>query len=292
MSAVWDSSDAGLVMDLHAINEEVTLYVNDVAVDTLDPGDLGRSVLLPLAPGDEVELIAEEGSHGLLVQKRVRYREAGDFIAYYTFEAGSGTTVVDRSSNDNDATINGGASWVEDDQGTGLAFDGSDDYLKVDQLNAKNVTDVEEFTVAATYRIDGGTGDIQQIVEHRNDTTNFEWFLETNSAAVPYAMNYSVWRDDGTKAGLNTTPMNAGDVHDVVGTYDGTTLRLYLDGNLVGTSTVDDTIEMGSLYVGADAVGAASQFLDGRLYQLRLYYTAFQDDEVDVLTKVMLAEAE
>jgi len=279
-------------MTPESINHEVTLRVNGVAVETLGPKDLGKPILLPLAPNDQVEMVADDGTHRLLLQKHVDKQEAGDFIAYYTFQAGSGTTVYDRSSNDNDATIHGGTTWVNDSSGTALAFDGSSGYAKVDQLVTKHVRDVKAFTVAVKYRVDGDTGDIQQLVEHRNDTTNFEWFLETKSGNVPYRVHYSVWPNGVAQDGVTTGSLGAGETHVVVGTYDGHTLELYRDGTLVGTKSVSDTVEMGALFIGADATAASSQFLDGRIYQLRLYYTDMDGKDVKTLTKLMNAEAE
>lgn len=49
---------------------------------------------------------------------------------------------------------------------------------------------------------------------------------------------------------------------------------------------------MGALYLGADAVGATTQHLEGEIYQFRLYYTAFIENEVKMLTTVVEAEAE
>ncbi|MDX1745105.1 MAG: LamG-like jellyroll fold domain-containing protein, partial [Halobacteriales archaeon] len=142
------------------------------------------------------------------------------------------------------------------------------------------------------YRIDGDTGAIQQLVEHRNDSANFEWFVETEGSGSFYNMHYTLWPDGNQTSGVFTNQLDAGDTHVVVGTYDGERLRFYRDGQFVGSKAVEDEVEMGALYIGADAVDASSQHLDGRIYQLRLYYDAMDDDEVAVLSDVMAAEAE
>lgn len=286
-----DPEPAGLVVTPEVIDHPIQVHFNGVHVMTIEPRDRHDPVLFPVAPDDEVQFIADVGRLQLLKQEHVDRHEAGDFIAYYTFEAGAGGTVEDRSANDNDATVNG-ATWVEDEAGTAMSFDGSDDYLKVDQLNVADTEDVSAFTVAIKYRITGDTGSIQQLVEHRNDTTNHEWYIETDSGNVPYRLHYTVWPAGMTPPGVKTGTLGQGDVHVVVGTYDGGTLDLYHNGSYVGSTDIADGVEMGALFIGADAVGASTQHLDGRIYQFRLYYTAFDAGEVETLTAVMEAEAE
>lgn len=292
MAVQWENADAGLVVVPRSMTDDVELKINGVTVRTISDDNLNQEILLPVAPDDRIGFVGDSGPDDMLVQKRVREREAGDFIAYYTFEGQSGSTVVDRSSNDNDATLVNGPNWVRDSSGTALQFDGSDDYVKVDQLNAKNVTNVKEFTVAVKFRIEGTTGSIQQLVEHRNDLTNFEWFLETDQGNMPYEVEYAVWPDGNNLKGVTSGTYGSGTTHVAVGTFDEDTIRLYIDGTYIGSKQRSDTIEMGALYIGADAVGASSQHFRGRMYQLRLYYTAMDEAQVKMLTDVMEAETE
>jgi hypothetical protein len=44
---------------------------------------------------------------------------------------------------------------------------------------------------------------------------------------------------------------------------------------------------MGKFYIGADAENQGSDRLDGRIYEIRLYYTAFDDGEVKRITKAI-----
>lgn len=292
MAVQWENSNAGLVVIPRSMTDDVDLKINGKTVTTISESDLNQEILLPVAPNDRVGFVGDAGPDDMLVQKRVREREAGDFIAYYTFEKQSGSTVLDRSSNDNDASLMDDPKWVKDNSGTGLQFDGSGDYVKVDQLNTKNTTDVDEFTVAVKFRIEGDTGDIQQLVEHRNSTTGFEWFLETQAGNMPYKVEYNVWPNGNNPPGIGSGQHSSGSTHVAVGTFDEDTMKLYIDGDYIGSKQRSGTIEMGALYVGADAVMASSQHFKGRMYQLRLYYTAMDEGQVQMLTDVMEAEAE
>lgn len=286
-----EETAAGVEFTPRKITHPITVKMNGKTFMTIDGTDRHKPFLLPVAPDDEVFFIADIGRQQVLKQMHIDEHRAGDFIAYYTFVEQSGGTVVDRSPNQNDMTIHG-ASWKQDGEGSALSFDGDDDYSKVDQLNVDDTVDVHEFTVAIKYKVTSDTGGIQQLVEHRNDTTNFEWFIETVGSGNPHRMHFSVWQDGVSQDGVKSDGLNNGETQIVVGAYDGNVLELYLNGTYVGSKSISGDVEMGALYLGADAVGATSQHLEGEIYQFRLYYTALTESEVKTLTTVMDAEAE
>ncbi|RLJ10179.1 MAG: hypothetical protein DRP15_00895, partial [Candidatus Aenigmatarchaeota archaeon] len=64
-----------------------------------------------------------------LSAEEIRYHyNRGGPVAHWRFDEGSGSTVYDSTSNNNDGTING-ASWVTGKYGAALKFDGVDDYV-------------------------------------------------------------------------------------------------------------------------------------------------------------------
>jgi flagellin-like protein len=255
-------TDAGVVVEPQAVGQEAEIRVGGTPVGRITPDGTGDDIFVPAAPGERVTVVAAEDGRTVLFAETVSEGDAGDFVAYYTFTAGSGDTLVDRSASDNDGTLRGDPTWVNDSEGAALAFDGGDDHVTVDDLAATGTTNVTEFTVAAKYRITGG-GDspnaVQQVAEHATPRagSNFEWFLET---------------------------------HVVVGTYDGSSMRLYVDGTRVGQQPLGEDVEMGDLVIGADS-DRSSQFLEGRIYELRLYYTGMTDSEVRTLTAAVSDES-
>lgn len=281
-----DPTDTGtdLTTDFSS-GREIAVRLNGETLATVDGDSTGETVFLPTAPGDEVHLVAAEDDADVLVRERFDAGEAGDFVAYFPFDDGSGSTLEDQSLNGNHGDVQSGPQWVSDDQGSALAFDGaSDDYVEVDDLNTDGTGQVEAFTVAVTVRMDS-TGSIQQFVEH-NNATGAEWHLETNgNGGVQFAVDYVAGNPNSYVQSADGV-LQPGQTHVLVGTYDGQTFRLYVDGTPVASGARDAAADMGELRIGKDDSGNGQE-LDGRMYEFRLYYAAMDDDEVEMLTRAM-----
>jgi flagellin-like protein len=271
-------TNAGAELTPTVVGQRFEVRLNGDTLTILDQSSTGSTVFLPTAPGDEVLLVDEGDETSILLREEFEAGEAGDFVGYYTFD-GSGSTLEDGSRNANHGDFQGDPQWVEDGTGTALDFDGAGDYVQVDDLKTGNA-DVEAFTVATTFRLDRN-GEIQQLVEHSSGGE--EWHIETTSAdALQFAVDWTGGHIVATADG----ELQTGETYVAVGTYDGETYRLYLDGTKVGESTYASPVDMGSMRIGQDDSGA-NQPLDGRLYGFRLYYTALDEDEVEMLTRVM-----
>jgi len=260
----------------------------DVVGRTRPRGDAaGQSVLMPTAPGDTITVVSEDEDRQVLVNREIDSRsEIGDFIAYYTFDSTSGGTLVDQSGNGNDGTLVGDPQWT----GDGLRFDGSDDSVEVSDISAP--VDVEEFTIAVAYRQRGNTTSsdgVSQLVEHQFQTNTNEWYLETseaNSGATndpSYTIDYAVEFPDEV---IVSDAVERETRHVAVGTFDGEEYALYVDGDRKGTGSHAEEVNMGDMSIAED-FEQNSQHFDGDIYEIRLYYTAFDDEEVAIITKAM-----
>jgi len=276
----YAESPVGIEMTAEQIAEDVTVEINGKQVASFDSSDAGQSRLIPTSPGDQLTVISADESRSVLVSRTIDDRdELGDFIAHYTFEEGSGDTLVDRSGNDNDGEITG-ADWITSSD-TGLDFDGSGDQVLVDGVNAPDEVDVEEFTIAVAYKQNPGNNGVNQLIEH--EYSGNEWFLETDVSGSTYQMEYTVDFPQQLETGYMYNP---GQRRVAVGTYDGNDYDLYMNGNYVDGKSVERSVGMGDMEIGVDSDGG-SQYLDGEIYEIRLYYSAFDDDSVESITRVM-----
>ncbi|WP_181685376.1 LamG domain-containing protein [Halorhabdus salina] len=276
----YEQSPVGIQLTPVALGTDVTIQLNGNTVATVDSDEAGRSVLLPTAPGDRITVLSRDEDRTVLVDERIDERsELGDFISYYTFESGSGSTLVDRSGNGNDGTLVGNSTWVDG----ALRFDGTN-HVYVDNISAPG--DVEEFTIAMTYTQRGPDSDqITQLVEHT--WGNEEWFLETAADGNGnYRIDYAVGYPDNDGQLSTGSDYDYGDRHIVVGTYDGETFELYVDGTKVGSGTDSRSVDMGEMRIGRD-FESSSQYFEGDISEFRLYYSAFDAEDVRRITDAM-----
>ena len=289
----YEETPVGIRMTPSAISTTVTVQLNGRDVATFGPNSAGQSVLLPTAPGDRITVVSRDREQSVLVQRTVDDRsEVGDFIAYYRFDSGSGDTLVDRSGNDNNGTLknsdvgDSGPSWNSDS----LTFDGQGDYVEINNLNTP-VSNVSEFTIAIAYRTESGT-EKQELVEHISESDNWGSELKPCSSECSeseYKPVFFVDEAGGSQTGqIFANKQTENERHVLVGTYDRSAgeTTVYVDGESEATGSFNSEINMGDFYIGRDAEGS-SDFLDGEIFEIRLYYTAFDGEEVQVVTKAM-----
>jgi len=276
----FEQRPAGLEVRPIALGTDVVIELNGEPIEAVGADEAGKPVLVPTAPGDELTVLSQDEQSAVFLRERIDDREQlGNFIAYYPFD-GSGSTVDDRSGNGNDGSINGDPVRLE----SGMRFDGNDD------INVSAITtdsDVSEFTVVAAYKQTGAQNDVNQLVEHQYSGGS-EWFLETSpntgeDYSDGYSIDYAVQYPDEV---VSSEAVELNERHVVAGTYDGSEYELYVDGEFQGRGTHSEPVETGALRIARD-FESNSQYFNGEIYEIRLYYTAFDEAEIERITAVM-----
>jgi hypothetical protein len=293
----YEQTPAGLELTPKALGTDVIVKLNGQTVTTFDADAAGQSALLPTAPDDRIVIVSEDEDKSVFISEEIDERsEIGDFIAYYSFDQEScdSDTVVDQSGNGNDGDPKNGYSCGSDGAGSYMQFDGnSGTHVDMGNLKLTGPDEVDEITIAIKYRKNFGTSGcsgvncIQNLIEHQDGS--FAWFMETNRnyPSDPHRMQFNVgYNGPNGGAEVITGDIPEQEVQILVGTFDGSELVLYRNGNRVGSKTLDREVQLGSVIVAADS-GPSIQNFKGRIYELRLYYTAFSEDEAKVLTETM-----
>lgn len=205
---------------------------------------------------------------------------------WYKLDASSGTTVTDASGNGRDGTVNGTAGWTGD--GEGLAFNGSDTYIKVPNDVMKGM---DSISVSMDVQMDEsqvGPYFIYGFGNTTNGAGNGYLFATGNSLRTAIASgNWSTEQ--------NTRP---GDSHNLTRsvwkqltyTQTGNTAVLYEDGVEVGRNTAV-TITPGSIgsgsttanYIGK-SVYTSDKLFKGKIRDFRVYDRALAGSEVEQLS--------
>jgi len=198
-------------------------------------------------------------------------------VAGVAFSEGTGTTSADASPNNNLTTITG-PQWVTGRYGNGLALDGVDDYAEMADASTLDVTSA--MTMEAWV---SPLAPAARILD-KPSSTQHAYSLGIDANGKPYAeITTSV--NTYVVSGLSDLLANRW-VH-VAATYEGSTLRLYLDGVERASVAASGNIIVTDqpLRLGA---GTSSSYLQGKLDEVRLYNVARSASEValDMATPV------
>ena len=190
--------------------------------------------------------------------------QPGSLVAYYAFEENSGTFVRDTSFNANNATATS-TTWGGGRVGNGGVFNGTSGYATgVDNDIATNITVSAWFNSDATQTAAIVNKEATQgSLELSSNTPSFK--ITTNStlrtASAGSSVSNSAW-------------------HHIVGTYDGSNVKLYVDGTQAQSVAATGAISTNNSAwtIGRDTAGA--NYFDGNIDEVKIYSRALGADEV------------
>jgi hypothetical protein len=236
-----------------------------------------------LAAGDAGTAVVRGGSSG--VRDMAGNPMAGDFtwsftmaspgsglIAAYGFEEGAGTLAGDTSGYANHGTISGAAWQSAGRFGKALEFDGIGDWVTVPDAASLDLTSgmTLEAWVYPTAASDGTV----ITKESAGGLVYALYSYDNTPLPVAYLNVGSYWSAAGTTA-LPLTSWS-----HLAATYDGATLRLFVNGALVSSRLVANSIltSAGALRIGGN--GLWGEFFQGRIDEVRLYNRALNAAEI------------
>jgi hypothetical protein len=191
----------------------------------------------------------------------------------------SGTAATDSSGKALNGTYTNTPSLAQAGPypGAGLyapSFDGVNEY--VNGAASTNYELVDGFSVASWVKLDTYVGSAA-VLQNGATTQNCELSI-TSSGQVTVAGRSA----GGLQSHSSTATLPLNKWKHVVGTYDGSTFKVYIDGQLSSSASNTFTISSGpsgNLTLAASLEGT-DQYLDGRLHDARLYNRALVADEV------------
>ena len=142
---------------------------------------------------------------------------------------------------------------------------------------------ITDDTPGATWDTNGFVGAIGFIINMEPAKTNVPYALDitsTGKAEMMFMSNSVIY------AATSTTAVNDNKWHHVVGTYDGETVRTYVDGVLEDSNTLPSgnlPSDTGPLRISADYQTTPANFFGGSLDDIRLYNRALSAGEVQRL---------
>jgi parallel beta-helix repeat protein len=153
------------------------------------------------------------------------YQQIDGLVAEWHFDEGSGSTVKDNTGNGNDGIIHG-ATWINGIKGKALKFDGKDDYVEVQDSSSLRITG--NIKVEAWVKVEELGSKYHFIVSKHYTPAGYTLFI--NPA------NKFAFEINGQPVASTTTP-ELGKWYHVVGTYDQSQLKIYVNDVLENTKS-------------------------------------------------------
>ena len=194
-------------------------------------------------------------------------------VAAYAFDEGTGTTVADSSGNNYTGTITA-ATWTTSAKfGKALSFNGSSSWVAIPATTSLNLT--TGMTLEAWVNPTTVNGNWRDVIYKGNDN----YYLSATSATTGTPAGGGTFGGSGTTA-FGTAVLATNTWTHLAETYDGATLRLYVNGTQISSlaRTGNIAISTNALQIGGDPF--YGQYFAGIIDEVRVYNTALSAAQI------------
>lgn len=193
-------------------------------------------------------------------------------VGHWALNEGTGTSLADSSGNNISGVTYNNPDWVTGQYGYALSFDGSNQYALIADDPLLDITD--HFTLSAWIYADANASTAQHMVIGKSGDFRF---------------GYSGWSDAFGLYSPNAigrwvyTSVSKGNWHHVAATYNGTRVRLYVDGVMANEQIVKPG-SVGTAYrVSIGSYGGTTYPFDGIIDDVRIYDVVLSSSEIENL---------
>jgi len=196
------------------------------------------------------------------------WAKASGLAAYWKFDEGEGITATDSSGNNNTGILTNGPNWVDGKLGKALDFDGVDDYISInDSLSLSLTTAV---SISMWIYIDT----LADKVLATKGLQDYEMRISSNK------LEMWVNADGNNRNIAGGITLQMGQWYHLTDTYDGATIKSYVNGildrQITYVASINDTGT--NLWIGS--YGGGGNFFDGKVDEVRIYNGALSAKEI------------
>ena len=258
------------LLDGTAMGAEDTASPYSVSWDTTTAGN-GAHTLTAVARDT-----AGNSSSSPAVVVTVSNTLSAGLVAAYAFEEASGASVTDSAGRGNTGTINGATRSASGKNGRALSFDGVNDFVSVPDATSLDLT--TGMTLEAwVFPTAQGNSRRTAILKEAPASFVYALYAKENSNR-PSAHVLVGGADLDVRGAQSSVPLNVW-TH-LAATYDGATLRLFVNGVQSATRAVTGSManSTGLLKIGGNAIW--SEWFAGRIDDVRIYSRALSVPEL------------
>jgi hypothetical protein len=249
--------------------------------------------------GSEADLIYNSASHVYQFCDGATWEAMGPtgigtptsgLVGWWKLDDGSGTSAADSSGTGNTGTLQNGPTWTTSGEiGGALTFaSASTQYVSVTDAASLRPAN---WTVSTWVNLTSlpSSGGQTKLVAKDDSNSYSDYGLSIDNGDHCAGLNWRLYfnHSDGTTYAIcYAATINTGTWYLATGTWDGTTLTIYVNGVSVATSTPGSTPSTGAggdLEMGHEYNISGSIYLNGTLDDVRVYNRALAAAEVSTL---------
>ena len=199
---------------------------------------------------------------------------AGGPVAAYGFEEGNGLLAADVSGNGNDGTISAAVWSAAGRFGNALSFNGSSARVNIPDSPSLDLT--AAMTLEAWVYPTTLSGWRTVILKETSGGLAYSLYAHDNAPRPAAYVNLG--GGDVSAPGIQALPLNTW-TH-LAATYDGSILRIFVNGNQVGSRSVGGsiTVSTGALRIGGNALWG--EYFAGLIDEVRIYNRTLTQAEI------------
>jgi hypothetical protein len=197
---------------------------------------------------------------------------------------GSGTSWNDLGTYKNNATLINSPTYSSDGS---IVFNGTNTYAAIETSASLNLA-ASSFTVSQVIKVTSFTNtevaslmweDIRGGNDFEPISIRYSWF--TNPAA---SVTLVIYNTAGTSAELTSTlSLSVNQIYNIVGTYDGVTAKLYINGTLnnsLASSVIVGTPNSDARWIIGSGELNVTRWFNGNIYNTSIYNRALTQTEL------------
>lgn len=192
---------------------------------------------------------------------------------YLKFDEGTGTKCFDSSKFRNDGVFVNSVAWSSGKYGTGLEFNNDNEYVNCSNNGSLDITN--EITLECWVYKTYNTG--------ANDEGIITKYAFNSYALASGPTSFSCYISGGGHSASAQLHKDSGSRwYHIVGTFDGTIIKLYIDGRLVDTTAYVGSITSATnqgLIIGKNGDGGGQGYT-GSIDEVRIYNRSLTPDEI------------
>ena len=193
-------------------------------------------------------------------------------VAYWPFDEGNGKKAIDVTGNGHDGEFVGSPKWVDGKFGTALEFNGADNHVAVADDDALDLA--ENLTFMAWFSPSEVLTSRRLMVKNNAIFVIFDF---GNANSIDFLV-----KPNNTFTESKTVDWKIGEWYHFAGTFDGKTMKVYINGKLEGEAdnNVPITPSDLELWIGGDDNGRPTDHFPGKIDEVRLYEKALSEADI------------